>query len=183
MIVKFEIESWADWARFNTLFAELHGTNFRPLCAALSQWMRTREIEVRCQSCGWQGEQAEAIKEANRGIGAPPIRCPQCKQYETANGQGFDVVPTTFEVDTSDLELEAPTCPVCGHPEHEGEVCGHADLYGDPCCCDQHGGWVAEYQHLVTTGENPRLAAEMIDASLMPFDEWQLHHQVNGRGR
>ena len=123
MIVKFEIKDWADWTQFNTLFAKLHAADVD--LADLAEWMRTREIEVRCQKCGWQGELAEAIKEANRTVGAPPIRCPQCKQYGGTDGQGFEVVPTTFTVDLSDLDLDD------WDTDHEPEQPGWADYYPD----------------------------------------------------
>ncbi len=35
----------------------------------------------------------------------------------------------------------------------------------------------AEYRQRVAAGEDPAVAAEMIDASFMSFDEWKRHHQ------
>jgi hypothetical protein len=35
----------------------------------------------------------------------------------------------------------------------------------------------AEYAALLTKGEDPAVAAEIIDATLMPFEEWRAHHR------
>lgn len=34
--------------------------------------------------------------------------------------------------------MNGPTCPFCGHPHFDGEVCGHPLQPGMPCICKGH---------------------------------------------
>jgi len=145
--ITFKIESWDDWDHFLKLTWELflvrndlrHPNMLEPLV----ERMRTHKILVHCQECGWTGPQDETIKGP---FGPLPMRCPQCKKCSGHNGDGFEAVPITFEINLADL---APA------PDEEPEP----DDYGDhlPDWAEHHSNWgdyaAAEYPKVFKGGQ------------------------------